>query len=78
MSQPEAPYSGAREEAEAMPRAEMGPEHQSGQAVHLMIAVAAYYRAERRNFEPGHELEDWLDAEAEIRAQTQSLKGFPA
>jgi phage terminase Nu1 subunit (DNA packaging protein) len=31
-----------------------------------MIAVAAYYRAQRRNFEPGHELEDWLEAEAEV------------
>ena len=31
-----------------------------------MIAVAAYYRAEKRGFGPGAELEDWLDAEAEI------------
>ena len=33
---------------------------------HAMIAEAAYFRAERRHFEPGHELEDWLQAEAEI------------
>ncbi len=31
-----------------------------------MIAEAAYYRAERRGFESGFELEDWLEAEAEI------------
>ena len=31
-----------------------------------MIAEAAYYRAERRGFAPGHELEDWLQAEAEL------------
>lgn len=31
-----------------------------------MIAEAAYYKAARRGFEPGHELEDWLQAEAEI------------
>lgn len=31
-----------------------------------MIAEAAYYRAQRRGFEPGRELEDWLAAEAEI------------
>jgi hypothetical protein len=31
-----------------------------------MIAEAAYYRAEARGFEAGHELEDWLSAEAEI------------
>jgi hypothetical protein len=30
------------------------------------IARAAYYRAEHRGFEPGHELDDWLAAEAEI------------
>jgi hypothetical protein len=33
---------------------------------HEQIAQAAYFRAERRGFEPGHELEDWLAAEAEI------------
>jgi hypothetical protein len=32
-----------------------------------MIATAAYYLAERRNFAPGHELEDWLAAEQQIR-----------
>jgi hypothetical protein len=31
-----------------------------------MIERAAYFRAERRNFEPGHELEDWVAAEAEV------------
>lgn len=32
-----------------------------------MIAQAAYYRAERRGFEPGHEMEDWLAAERDIQ-----------
>jgi Protein of unknown function (DUF2934) len=32
-----------------------------------MIAEAAYYRAKRRGFQPGHELEDWLGAECEIQ-----------
>jgi Protein of unknown function (DUF2934) len=31
------------------------------------IAEAAYYRAERRGFQPGGEIEDWLAAEAETR-----------
>jgi hypothetical protein len=31
-----------------------------------LIALAAYYLAERRNFEPGHETEDWLAAESQI------------
>ena len=33
---------------------------------HQMIAQAAYFRAQRRGFEPGHELEDWLAAETEV------------
>ncbi len=32
-----------------------------------MIATAAYYLAERRHFESGHELEDWLTAERQIQ-----------
>ena len=30
-----------------------------------MIAVAAYFRAEKRGFAPGNELDDWLQAETE-------------
>ncbi len=42
---------------------QMAPE----QRQHL-IAQAAYFIAERRGFAPGNELEDWLQAEAEIEA----------
>jgi len=31
-----------------------------------IIAELAYYKAESRNFEPGHELDDWLAAEQEL------------
>ena len=34
--------------------------------VHHMIAEAAYYLAERRGFEPGHEIDDWLEAQAQV------------
>jgi hypothetical protein len=36
------------------------------------ISAAAYYRAEARGFEPGHELEDWIEAEREVAAAHQS------
>jgi hypothetical protein len=36
-----------------------------------MIAEAAYLRAERRGFEHGHDVEDWLAAEAEVNALLQ-------
>jgi hypothetical protein len=32
------------------------------------VAECAYFKAERRGFAPGHELEDWLAAEREIAA----------
>ncbi len=31
-----------------------------------LIAAAAYRRAEQRDFAPGRELDDWLEAEAEV------------
>ena len=34
------------------------------------IAEAAYWRAERRGFIAGHELDDWLEAEREIDGET--------
>ncbi len=37
-----------------------------------MIAEAAYFRAERRGFAPGNEMEDWLQAESEIDSLTRS------
>ena len=37
-----------------------------------MIAEAAYYRAERRGFAPGYEMEDWMQAEIEIDSLIQS------
>jgi len=37
--------------------------------LHRDVAVAAYYRAESRGFAPGHELEDWIEAERRISAR---------
>lgn len=31
-----------------------------------LVRMAAYFRAERRGFAPGYEIEDWLAAEAEV------------
>ncbi|MEO5702603.1 MAG: DUF2934 domain-containing protein [Gammaproteobacteria bacterium] len=43
----------------------------SAEHSHQMIAEAAYYHAEARGFAGGHEMDDWLEAEAEI---DQTLK----
>ena len=37
-----------------------------------MVAEAAYFRAERRGFAAGGELEDWIQAESEIDQLMQS------
>jgi len=31
-----------------------------------LVAQAAYFRAEKRGFAPGCELQDWVEAEAEV------------
>ncbi len=42
-------------------RASYAPEEMRRQ-----IEEAAYYRAKQRGFEPGHELDDWIEAESEV------------
>ena len=42
-------------------RADVSPEE-----LRKLISEAAYYRAKKRGFAPGHELEDWIQAEAEV------------
>lgn len=38
----------------------------AGEDRYRLIAEAAYFRAERRGFVPGNELQDWLAAEIEV------------
>ncbi|MDD5033179.1 MAG: DUF2934 domain-containing protein [Methylococcaceae bacterium] len=40
------------------------------------IAEAAYYRAQKRGFEPGFEEEDWVEAEREILCALQNTGDF--
>jgi hypothetical protein len=43
-----------------------------------MIREAAYFKAERRNFTPGNDAQDWADAEREIDeliAKAQQIYG---
>ena len=38
-----------------------------------MVAAAAYFIAERRGFTAGHEIEDWIAAEAAVDAQLREV-----
>lgn len=40
-----------------------------------MVSARAFYKAEQRGFEPGHELEDWLEAEQEFLNNPSLLTG---
>jgi hypothetical protein len=53
-------------ESRASVAADAGAVQNAPDQRHAMIAQAAYYLAERRGFEPSHELEDWVAAECEI------------
>jgi hypothetical protein len=37
------------------------------------IEEAAYFKAQSRGFAPGHEMQDWLEAEAEVDAAARPL-----
>jgi hypothetical protein len=45
---------------------EIGTKELSNEDRCCRVAELAYYKAESRGFEPGHELDDWLAAEAEV------------
>jgi hypothetical protein len=39
----------------------------SAEEVYRLIQETAYYKAKARGFAPGHEVQDWIEAEAEVR-----------
>ena len=41
----------------------------SAQQIYALIQETAYFKAEARGFSPGLEEQDWLEAEAEIKAR---------
>lgn len=43
-------------------RSPMSPEE-----IYRLIQETAYYKAKARGFAPGHEVQDWIEAEAEVR-----------
>ena len=67
---PDAPSSDAMENRGTVTgntRAEMSPEE-----VYRLIQETAYYKAKARGFAPGHEVQDWIEAEAEVRLRLEN------
>jgi hypothetical protein len=73
-----APKRPARKRAPAAGKEAFYPAFVDPQQRAALIAQAAYFRAMHRNFEPGHEVEDWLSAEAEVDAQLLRRTGDSA
>jgi len=66
---PDAPSSEAienRGSATGNTRANLSPEE-----VYRLIQETAYYKAKARGFAPGHEVQDWIEAEAEVRRRLE-------
>jgi hypothetical protein len=42
-----------------------------------LVRMAAFFRAERRGFAPGYEIEDWLAAEVEVAERLGSVPAKP-
>jgi hypothetical protein len=47
----------------------------SPEELRKLISEAAYFRAKQRGFAPGYELEDWIQAEAEVMRRIGSRQG---
>lgn len=52
--------------------------HPSAHERHDWIARRAYFRAMSRDFEPGHALDDWLAAEADLDRGASAPQSAPS
>lgn len=43
----------------------------SPEEVYKLIQESAYFKAKARGFAPGHEVQDWIEAEAEVRSRLE-------
>jgi Protein of unknown function (DUF2934) len=58
------PVIGMESDAESKPKS-------NGEDRSSEIALRAYYKAEARGYQPGYEIQDWLDAEADVMKKTK-------
>ncbi|MDP1911643.1 MAG: DUF2934 domain-containing protein [Hyphomicrobium sp.] len=65
-AQARTPVAGTKQQkGSAEPQSGSGPALNAEERNRL-VAQAAYFRAEKRGFAPGCELQDWVEAEAEV------------
>jgi hypothetical protein len=44
----------------------------SNEDIYRLIAETAYFKAKARGFEPGGEVQDWIEAETEVRQRIEN------
>jgi hypothetical protein len=45
--------------------------HLTPEEVYRLIQESAYFKAKARGFAPGHEVQDWIEAEQEVRRRLE-------
>jgi hypothetical protein len=68
---PGAPASGPAERPAKGSTAGNGSTRLSPEDVYRLIQESAYFKAKARGFAPGHEVQDWIEAEAEVRLRLE-------
>ena len=63
---PSTPASRPAERQASDSRTKLSPEE-----VYKLIQESAYFKAKARGFAPGHEVQDWVEAEAEVRRRLE-------
>jgi hypothetical protein len=65
-----APDTPARRAPERETRGNTGAQL-SPEEVYRLIQESAYFKAKARGFAPGHEVQDWIEAEQEVRRRLE-------
>ena len=64
---PRKPAAASPEPKTRKPAAAAEPGALSNEALYRLIQETAYFKAKARGFAPGREVQDWIEAEAEVR-----------
>jgi hypothetical protein len=70
--QPTGGLDGSRAESTASLDAPDAQASLDQEELQRLIREAAYFKAKARNFAPGHEVQDWVEAESEVRLRFES------
>jgi hypothetical protein len=62
----------AKKSLQSQRPAKPAPDTLSPEEVYRLIQESAYFKAKERGFAPGREVQDWIEAEAEVRRRLEN------